>query len=280
MRVLALFSILFSTTALSAQDVGLQLYSLRNHLAQDLEGSLDSIQAWGIHHVEDGNDGTYGLPFDEYKALLKSRDIEMVSVSSPYEELEKNPQAVVERAKAYDAKFAVCFWIPHKDTLLTEKETKKAIKTFNRAGKVLAKAGITLLYHPHGYEFDAHPKGGTMLDHLVRKSTNYDFELDVYWIELPGQNAVEWMKRYPEEFRLLHLKDCQHGIPEGLPHNADVETNVVLGKGQFNIEGVIREGLKQGIPYLFVEDESSRVMEQAGKSATFVRAVLEKEQRL
>ena len=275
MRHLPLLFILFASLSLSAQDVGLQLYSLRNHMSKDLEASLDSIQAWGIHHVEDGNDGTYGMPFEDYKALLKSHEIEMVSVSAPYEELASTPQTVVARAKAYDAKFAVCFWIPHADTLLTKKETKKAIKTFNKAGKVLAKAGITLLYHPHGYEFEPHPKGGTMLDWLVRKSTNFDFELDIYWIEHPGQDAVAWMQRYPGEFRLLHLKDCKMGVPHGLPHNADVEWNVVLGTGQFDIEGVIREGIKQGIPFMFVEDESSRVMQQAGESAEFVREVLE-----
>jgi len=274
MRLFALFSIFLFTSTIFAQDVGLQLYSLRNHLSKDLEGSLDSIQAWGIHHVEDGNDGTYGLPFNEYKQLLADHQIEMVSVSTPYEELQKNPQAVIARAKAYDAEFAVCFWIPHADTVLTKRETHKASKVFNKAGKVLAKAGITLLYHPHGYEFVPHPKGGMMLDELVRKSKHYDFELDIYWIERPGQDAVEWMQRYPGEFRLLHLKDCQKGAPHALPHNSDVETNVVLGTGQFNIEGVIKEGIKQGIPYMFVEDESSKVMEQAGKSAEFVREVL------
>ncbi len=287
MRLLALFSIFLFTSTLFAQDVGLQLYSLRNHMSKDLQGSLDSIQAWGIHHVEDGNDGTYGLPFDEYKQLLTDHQIEMVSVSASYEELQKNPKAVAARAKAYGAKYAVCFWIPHADTVLTKRETRKASKVFNKAGKVLAKVppkgedprathetGITLLYHPHGYEFVPHPKGGMMLDELVRKSKHYDFELDIYWIERPGQDAVEWMQRYPGEFRLLHLKDCQKGVPHALPHNSDVETNVVLGTGQFNIEGVIKEGIKQGIPYMFVEDESSKVMKQAGKSAEFVREVL------
>ena len=256
--------------------IGLQLYSLRNAMADDLEASLDSIQSWGIHHVEDGNDGTYGLPFATYKAKLTDHDIEMVSISAPYEELRDSVDNVVARAEAYGAKYAVCFWIPHRDTLLHTDETAGALEVFNAAGQVLAKAGITLAYHPHGYEFEPHPAGGTQLDALIRGSDHFDFEMDVYWIALPGQDPIAWLRKYPTEWRLMHLKDCGRG--EGrigtLPHANDVEWNVTLGEGMFGIGDVVREARAMGIPYLFVEDESSKVMAQAGGSAAFVRAVL------
>ena len=258
-----------------APAVGLQLYSLRREMARDLTASLDSVAAWGIHHVEDGNDGTYGLPFAAYKGLLDARDIAMVSVSSPFEELRDSVANVVARARAYGAAYAVCFWIPHADTLLTPAEAEGAIEVFNRAGAVLADAGVTLAYHPHGYEFAPHPAGGTVLDELVRRSDHYDFEMDVYWIALPGQDPVEWLRRYPDEWVLMHLKDCDRaGRVPTLPHANDVEWNVTLGEGAFPIAEVVREARDLGIPYLFVEDESSRVLAQAGGSAAFVRGVL------
>ena len=264
-----------STSEPRTPAVGLQLYSLRDELARDLAAALDSVAAWGIRHVEDGNDGTYGLPFDEYAGMLAARDIEMVSISASFEELRDSVERVRARAEAYGAAYAVCFWIPHADTLLTPAEAEAAIAVFNRAGAALAEAGITLAYHPHGYEFAAHPAGGTVLDELVRRSDHYDFEMDVYWIALPGQDPVEWLRRYPEEWVLMHLKDCDRGerVPT-LPHASDVEWNVVLGQGAFPIAEVVREAAAMGIPYLFVEDESSRVLEQAGGSAAFVREVL------
>ena len=261
---------------LATPQLGLQLYSMRNEMARDLEASLDSIAAWGLHYVEDGNDGTYGLPLDSYQAKLAEHKLQMVSISAPYEELRDSIAQVVQRAQAYNAKYAVCFWIPHRDTLLRSDETAAAIEVFNEAGRVLAEAGITLAYHPHGYEFEPHPAGGTQLDELVRRSTHFDFEMDVYWIALPGQDPLTWLRRYPDEWVLMHLKDCGRG--EGrigtLPHANDVEWNVTLGEGMFPIEEVVQEARRLGIPYLFVEDESSRVMTQAGGSAAYVRKLL------
>ena len=263
-------------TAPTDPRVGLQLYSLRDAMAQDLGAALDSVQSWGFRYVEDGNDGTYGLPFGEYHALLREHGLEMVSVSATYAELRDSVQQVVARARAYGARYAVCFWIPHADTVLTPIEAEAAGEVFNAAGAVLAEAGITLAYHPHGYEFGAHPAGGTVLDALIRDARDYRFEMDVYWIAVPGQDPLAWLRRYPDAWVLMHLKDCGRGagrIPT-LPHANDVDWNVTLGTGQLPIAAVIAEARRLKIPYLFVEDESARVLEQAGPSGRYVRAQL------
>ncbi len=269
--VICLFLI---ASAARAQEVGFQLYSFRHQMAQGVAPVLDSLQAWGVHAVEGGNQDTYGLPLAEYRAMLAARDIEIVSVSATYEELRDAPETIVAKARKYDARYVVCFWIPHADTLLRLDEARLAIEDFNRAGQVLAKAGIRLMYHPHGYEFGVMYEGETLLDLMVKESEHFDFEMDVYWFEHPGQDPVAWLRRYPQEFGLMHLKDCRQGVPHGLPHDADVETNVTLGTGQFKIAEVVREARRLGIPYLFVEDESSRSMSQGRASVAYVREVL------
>ncbi len=264
-------------TALGAQEVGYQLYSFRNQMKESVAPVLDSLQAWGVHVVEGGNEDTYGLPFAEYTAMLAEREISVVSVSGQYAELRDAPEAIVAKAEKYGAKYVVCFWIPHADTLLRLAEARQAIEDFNRAGEILAAAGVKLMYHPHGYEFGVMYEGATLMDLIIRESEYFDFEMDVYWFEHPGQDPVAWLRKYPEEFGLLHLKDCRQGVPHGLPHDADVETNVALGSGQFHIAEVIREAKRLRIPYLFVEDESSRSMEQARESVEYVRGVLQEE---
>lgn len=257
-------------------EIGLQLYSLRNHLTEDLDGGLDSISAWGITVVEGGNNPSYGLPLDIFKAKLTARDLEMVSVAADYAQLRDSIEVVRAKAEAFDARYVVCFWIPHADTVLTVAEADSAIAVFNEAGAVLAKAGITLAYHPHGYEFGPHPAGGLVLDEIIRRSEHYDFEMDVYWIALPGQDPVAWLERYPEEWVLFHLKDCERGGEKigTLPHANDVEWNTVLGEGQFPIGEVVRWAVEHERLYLFVEDESSKVMRQVGGSAAYVREAM------
>ncbi len=252
--------------------IGIQLYSLRNQFPKDVPGTFAKIKEWGIKYLEDGNDGTYGYPMDEYKAMLKANDLQMVSVSAPFEELRDAPETVLARAKNYDAKYVVCFWIPHNGTDFTMKDTQKALAVFNKAGEVLKSGGVELLYHPHGYEFRAH-EDMTLMDYMIRNSPNFNFEMDVYWFALPGEDPVAWLQKYPNEFKLMHLKDCEKGVGVSHTGESDVENNVVLGTGQVNIAGVVAEAKKLGMEYLFIEDESSRVVDQVPNSLLFLKGL-------
>jgi len=257
---------------LNAQEIGLQLYSLRNEFKKDVPGTFAKIKDWGITKVEDGNDGTQGYSLEEYKALLTKNNLEIVSASAPFEELRDSPETVVKRAMDYGSKYVVCFWIPHKDTIFTIDETKMALDVFNSAGKKLKENGVTLVYHPHGYEFRPY-KDSTLMDYMIKESQYFDFEMDVYWFAHPGEDPVEWLRRYPNEFKLMHLKDCEKGIEGNQNGQSDVETNVVLGTGQIDIAGVVAEAKNMGLEYLFIEDESSKSVEQIPQSLEYLKSL-------
>lgn len=260
----------FVTDQLYAQEIGLQIYSLRNEFPKDVPGTFAKIKSWGIHNLEDGNDGTYGYTQVEYNAMLAENDLKIVSASASFEELQDSPETVLARAKNYGSKYVVCFWIPHNGNDFTIEDINKALAVFNKAGELFAKEGVTLTYHPHGYEF--RPYNGEMLiDHLIKNSEYFDFEMDVYWFANPGEDPVAWLKKYPKEFRLMHLKDCKKGTPGNKNGTGDVETNVVLGTGQIEIAAIVAQAKKNGIAYLFVEDESSKVLIQAPKSIAFLQ---------
>lgn len=254
--------------------IGIQLYSLRNEFPKDVPGTFEKIGEWGIKYLEDGNDGTYGYSMEEYQAMMTKNGLEMVSVSAPFEELEKTPETVLARAKEYGTKYAVCFWIPHNGDNFTIDDTKKALEVFNNAGEMFAKEGVTLAYHPHGYEFRPY-EGELLMDYMIKNSEHFDFEMDLYWFAHPGEDPVAWLKKYPEEFKLMHLKDCEKGVEGNQNGSSDVETNVVLGTGQIDIAAAIREAQKIGIDYLFIEDESSRVINQVPLSLKFLETIEE-----
>ncbi|MEP3210623.1 MAG: sugar phosphate isomerase/epimerase [Maribacter sp.] len=264
----------FATEFLYGQELGLQLYSLRNEFPKDVPATFAKIKAWGIHNLEDGNDGTYGYTQKEYNAMLAANDLKIVSVSAPFEELRDSPETVLARAKNYDAKYVVCFWIPHNGNTFTLNDTIKALEVFNKAGEFLSNNGVTLTYHPHGYEFRPY-KGELLIDYLIKNSEHFDFEMDVYWFAHPGEDPVAWLQKYPEEFKLMHLKDCQKGTKGNQNGQSDVETNVVLGTGQIDIAGIVAQAKKIGIEYLFIEDESSKVIDQTPKSIAFLKSLAE-----
>ncbi len=263
----------FSFSLLSAQEIGLQLYSLRNQFKKEVPGTLAQIKAWKIKQIEGG--GTYGLPMEEYKSLLKKNNLRMVSVGADFKLLETDPQAVVNNAKAFGAKYVMCAWVPHKAGDFTLAEINHAIEVFNAAGKVLYDNGITFCYHPHGYEFRPY-EDGTMFDYLVKNTDKryVNFEMDVFWVKNPGQDPVALLNKYPDRFVMMHLKDRAHGTPNNQEGTAPDETNVVLGKGDVGIAEIMKAAKKTGnVKYYFIEDESPDPVAQIPQSLQYLKSI-------
>ncbi|MEP3210624.1 MAG: sugar phosphate isomerase/epimerase [Maribacter sp.] len=269
-KIIAIALFAMMAIPLSAQEVGLQLYSLRNQFKTDVSGSLDIIQSWGITKLEGG--GTYGMSMEDFQKELTSRNLEVVSVGAGFADLEKNPQKVIDNAKAFGAKYVMCAWVPHDDNKWDLEETQHATEVFNKAGKLLKENGLTLAYHAHGYEFRPY-KDGTLFDYMAENATDFTFELDVYWAHHGGGDPLALMKKYPKKMTLMHLKDMEHGVKGNNTGHEDVETNVVLGTGQVDMAGVVAEAKKLGIEYMFIEDESSRVVEQVPQSLAWLKSL-------
>ena len=253
------------TLPVFAQEIGVQLYSFRKQLPGNVPAMLEKISKMGIRELEGGD--SYGLPVDEFKSLLKNNNLKMISVSADFGQLAKNPQASVDLAKTYGAKYVVVFWIPHTDVF-----TKNAVTVFNTAGKLLKENGISLCYHAHGYEFGSYGEG-TLFDYLAENfNPQYaNFEMDVFWVKHPGQDPVALLEKYSGRFPLMHLKDRKTGTAGNQKGEANVESNVVLGSGDVGIAAIMKAAKKAGVKHYFIEDESSRSVEQVPISLAYLK---------
>ena len=250
-----------------AQEVGLQLYSLRNQFKVDVSNTLGLINEWGITKIEGG--GTYDLPLNDFKELLAKNDLEMVSVGAEFGDLENNIEKVIKNANDFGAKYVMCAWVPHDGNKWDLEETQHATDVFNKAGKILKKNGLTLVYHAHGYEFRPY-ENGTLFDYMAKNAIDFSFELDVFWAQHGGADPLALMKKYPKKFVLLHLKDMHKDVVGNDTGHEEDDTNVVLGSGQVDISGIVAEAKKLGIEYMFIEDESSNVVSQVPKSLEYL----------
>lgn len=273
MKTLRLLLVLLITFPLSlpAQEIALQLYSLRNEMKVDPVRYHQMISQWGISALEGG--GTYEMTQEQYQKLLKENNLRIVGVGADYNKLKTDPASILAEAKKYGAKFATCYWIPHTEGPITLEEIKAATELFNKTGEMFAKEGVTLTYHPHGYEF-ANSGSGTPMDYMLEHAKNFQFNMDVFWVKMGGGDPLAIMKAYPGKFPQLHLKDRKKGTPGSPDGRGDVETNVVLGTGDIDIAGIIREAKKQGTTYLVIEDESSRSVQQIPQSVAFIQSIL------
>src|SRR4051794_6382931 len=121
--LMIIFSLLLKLS--QAQEIGLELYSLREQFKTDVPGTLAKIKSWNIQQIEGG--GTYGLSMEEYKKLLEQNNLKMISVAADFDQLAKDPKPTIDEAKAFGAKYIVCFWIPHNGDDFTIEDIKKAV---------------------------------------------------------------------------------------------------------------------------------------------------------
>jgi sugar phosphate isomerase/epimerase len=253
-----------------SHELGLQLYSLRNQMEKDLPTAFQQINSWGIK-VAEGGGALYGYPLDEYKSLLTKNHIQVVSVDTSFEEVRDNPMAVVYKAKYFGSRYATVYWIPHDPVKgFGIDDAKTAVAVFNTAGKRLEANGITLQYHPHGYEFLPY-EDGTILDYMLDNITQAAFQMDVFWMKQGGMDPTKILQKYPGRFLSLHLKDRKKGTENSSDGAADKEASVILGSGDVGIASVVAEAKKQGIRYFFIEDESKKVISQIPQSLEYLK---------
>jgi len=270
--IIGLFIATVVSVTAAAQEIGLQLYSLRNEFKTEVPGTLAKIKSWGIREIEGGD--TYGMTTEWFQKLLKQNDLKVISIGADFKALAENPQKAIENAKAFGAKYVVTFWIPHDGEQFTIDDTRRAVEIFNKAGKILADSGLSFCYHPHGYEFRPYEKG-TLFDYLVKNTDPkyVNFEMDVFWVKHPGQDPVALLNKYPKRFLLMHLKDRRPGTEGNQNGHADVESNVVLGQGDVGIAAVVKAAKKAGVKHFFIEDESSRAVEQIPQSLAYLKGL-------
>ncbi len=267
-----LLAVLAGPPEARAETLGLQLYSLRHQMEQNVPAALEQVADWGLGVVEGGG-ALYGMTADHFRETLQANGLRLVSVDTNFEELRDNPMAVIYKARFYGADFATFYWIPHDgNTGFTEADTRAAIAVMNEAGPLLREHGITLQYHVHGYEFLPHGDG-TLFDLMAGEVTGGQFQMDVFWVRQGGADPVALLRKYPGRFLSLHLKDRAYGTPDSTDGRADEESNVVLGQGDVDIAGVVAEARRQGIDWWFIEDESTRVLEQVPQSLDYLEGL-------
>jgi sugar phosphate isomerase/epimerase len=250
---------------------GLQLYSLRSQFKlRGVAWTLDRVKEFGIQEVELA--GTYDLSAEQFRVELEKRGLKAVSGHFPYARYQNDLDNVVKEAKALGLKYAGCAWIDHKDAF-DEAECRESAAVFNRAGEALAKEGIMMFYHAHGFEFEPHGDG-TLFD-LFMQETKPEFvsvQMDVLWIVFPGQDPVKLLEKYSGRWKLMHLKDLKKGVATGsLSGKTDVANDVVLGTGQMDWKAILAAARKHGVEHYFIEDESPTSVDQIPASLTFLR---------
>jgi sugar phosphate isomerase/epimerase len=253
-------------------NIGLELYSFREEMKRDTPGTLAKARAMGFDRVETGSD-YYGRTAGEFKRLLDASGLRATSLHFQYDDLKKGTDKARRDLEVFGAHWVVMPWIPHGDRF-ERADAERAIGDFNAWGAALAKDGNKFAYHAHGYEFAAAPDP-TLFDLLARSTdpATVKFQMDTFWIVVPGQDCAALLERYPGRFRLMHLKDLRKGAPIGNKQgHADDKDSVPVGDGIIPWDKVLGLAHRQGCEEYFIEDESPDAMMQVPISLKYLNS--------
>jgi len=258
----------------------LQLYSVRDDINSDFKGTIAKVAEIGYTGIEAAGyaDGKfYGLEPKEFKAEIENVGMEVLSshagrplaenvAQTNWEEVWKWWDEAIAAHKAAGMKYLVVPWIPTPKTLA---DLKSYCDYFNQIGEKCNAAGLRFGYHNHNFEF-IEIEGQTMYDYMLNNTdpSKVFFQMDVYWTVRGGKSPVEYFKKYPGRFELLHIKDEKELGQSGMVGFDAIFNNIDKAGAKYIIVEVERydyaplESIKMSYDYLinspFVKADYSR----------------------
>lgn len=236
--------------------LGMVSYTYRQSLQKDMATTLDSLKALKVYDMEFSS--LFGKKATEIRKLLDERGMYCTSFGVSYQDALTKSDEVASNAKALGAKFVRVAWIPH-DGLFTKELADKTIADFSIIGKNLKENyGLEFCYHNHGFEFAPY-EGGTFFDYIAKNTDPkfVNFEMDILWTFFPGIDPAKLLEKYPNRFKLMHVKDLKKGVVGNLSGGTSSENDVALGTGQLNLPAIMKAAKKAKIQHYYIEDESS-----------------------
>ena len=231
--------------------IGLQLYSVRNLLPKDFDGTLAQVRSAGYTVVEAA--GYFDRSAADFRHAMDAAGLRCISTHHPLNVLETQLDQWLDYGHTIGLEYMVCSSSGgmHRDPAAkgppTLDDWRWIAGEFNRIGEKIKAAGITFGVHNHVPEF-AVIDGVLVYDELLRLTDPkfVVFEMDCGWVYASGHNPVDYLSKTPERFPLMHVKDMIPGA-NGQMHSTE------MGRGKIDYRPIMRAatGLKQ----YFIEQE-------------------------
>ena len=235
----------------------IQLYTLRNEAAADLEGTLRALRDAGYDGVELA--GLYGRSGDEMRSLLEKYSLEPISAHIGLDSIEK--PGVLEEYEKTGIRYAV---IPMTSKPTDQTKAEFLSRIVSAVNKI-SSYGFTPGYHNHTYEFEISFDGEKWHDTVMNAIPDAMAELDLCWLRVGGGDPAEYIERYKGRVDLLHIKDFvgkgylakPNGDAPAVPLTSGLDFDQrAVGDGVLDLDGIVKTAEKCGTKWLIVELDS------------------------
>jgi sugar phosphate isomerase/epimerase len=257
--------------------IGLQLYTVGQEMDSDPFGTLRRVAAVGYKEVE--LSPIAKIPAKDLRKALDDNGLTNPSGHYLVPDLMSNLQAKIDVAKEFGEEYMIATvpWVadpsrvkvnPATDQIgfflaiirgLTIDDWKWNAEQFNKIGEQTKKAGLQFGYHNHNFEFKSYGNV-TGYDELLRLTDPelVKFELDCGWMTVAGQDPVSYLHKYPDRYRLLHIKDFRKGFTPRttlMDNGTGAPVPTELGRGAIDYGRIFAAARNVKIRAMYVEQE-------------------------
>ena len=256
------FATAIISEARNLKRIGVQLYTVRNEMEKDFDGTLKRISSLGYDELEFA--GLFGRDPKTVRKTVEKLGMKIVGSHINSDKLKENPESLIDETKALGAKYMVLAWIPQEQRKTLD-DWKNWIKLMNKVGEMSQKKGIQFIYHNHDFEFEKIENivpFDLILEKIDRRFVK--FEVDLYWLKLAGREPKDLFAKYPKGFPLSHVKD--------MSKNGTAMADV--GDGRINFAEIFAQSETSGMKYFFVEhDDTKTPFESLERSIKYLRSL-------
>jgi sugar phosphate isomerase/epimerase len=242
--------------------VGIEAYTVRDLLAQDFNGTLETLAAMGYREVEFGP--TIKNP-KEARATLDQLGLSSPSGVFPYKDMNEKWSEVLEHCAIMGHRYIVIGSIDSE--LLNRRDGwQRAAESFNRTGEVTSKSGVQLTYHCHWREFVPMASGKVPYEILLEETDPHSvqMEMDLGWTNVGGADPLQWFARAPGRFPLVHVKDFKKLPDRKVVYGGHFDGDQVIpdmtdvGSGVIDWKRIFAHSEQAGIKHYYVEHDQPR----------------------
>lgn len=232
-----------------ANEIGLQLYTVRDQLQTDFEGTLEKIAQIGYKNMEFA--GYYNRTPEQVRAVLDRLKLASPSAHIGAQLMRQDAAAQIRTAKTIGQSYIT---LPSYNFARDGgiDAWKQGAAEFNKWGAMCRDAGLRLAYHNHAPEFAKVDATSTGMDVLFRETDPalVDFELDLYWTVFADQDPLALFAKYPGRFTMWHVKDLQRTT-------AGAKAMAPVGGGTIDFKSIFARAREAGLRYFFVEHDNA-----------------------
>ncbi|HVT39664.1 MAG TPA: sugar phosphate isomerase/epimerase [Gemmatimonadaceae bacterium] len=243
--------------------MGLELYTVRDQMAANVESTLERVAAIGYQEVEFA--GYFGHAPARLRETLDRLRLAAPACHVDLADVEHKWNATANAARSLGHRWVVVASVDDKD-LESVASLRALAARFNAAGRRAHDAGLRYGFHNHSSELKP-VHGSVPLDVLLSETEPalVDFEMDLYWLTRGGGDALSYFAKYPGRFHLVHAKDTS-----GPPAHEMRD----VGAGTIDWKAIFAHGKQAGIEHVFVEhDEPVDAYASAAASYRYLKSL-------